>query len=366
MQLNVYVFFKGRHIMTLDNNKIIDILDILKLTEQNTDDKEKKQEQDTSQDNQNQNTSENQDVPEKNDQKNEKSEENSQEDKPQENTPEKNIEKDTKKQDEPKNGAASATEEQRDKLNKINVDLTNCAIELDNIYKNNNLKKYGMSLENAYKGMSRFIWPAVGIGVATAVILGGIGGWIPVKKILPNIPIIGKLFSGDKTAINTIQNSLIMAGTSKATSAIYSFKLPGQNNNANAINNPAPQQNTTNNNTQATTQSDAQKPVENQEQNVNTKNTTNTANSQENAQVENNTATVANTATQNTDAVNNENTTTQTANNNTVEQNTMNAQTQPVQQIVNPMNTNNVAAQNNQAQQNTSTKPLSKVNRNKV
>jgi hypothetical protein len=147
---------------------------------------------------------------------------------------EKKPEEQEKKSEEPeKNQPAqdnSQVNQQQKSLYKMNSELTNCAMELDTLYTNNNLKKYGMGVDNAYKGVGRFIWPAVGIGLAATVIFGGMKGIIPVKKILPKIPLIGKLFTGDKMAINTIQNSLIMAGTGKATQAIYSFKLPSRNN----------------------------------------------------------------------------------------------------------------------------------------
>jgi hypothetical protein len=153
---------------------------------------------------------------------------------------EKKPEEQEKKSEEPeKNQPAqdnSQINQQQKSLYKMNSELTNCAMELDTLYTNNNLKKYGMGVDNAYKGVGRFIWPAVGIGLAATVIFGGMKGIIPVKKILPKIPLIGKLFTGDKMAINTIQNSLIMAGTGKATQAIYSFKLPSRNNQMQQMN----------------------------------------------------------------------------------------------------------------------------------
>ena len=149
---------------------------------------------------------------------------------------EKKPEEQEKKSEEPEKNQPiqdnSQVNQQQKSLYKMNSDLTNCAIELDNIYKNNNLKKYGIGVENAYKGLGRFIWPAIGISVAIVVAAGCMQGWIPVKKVLPKIPLIGKLFSGDKVAINTVQNSLIMSGTAKANQAIMNAKLPGQGNQA--------------------------------------------------------------------------------------------------------------------------------------
>lgn len=92
-----------------------------------------------------------------------------------------------------------------------------CSVELDNIYKNNNLKKYGMGVENAYKGVMRFVWPAIGITVAATVAFLCMKGIIPAKKVLSKVPLIGKLFQGDKAAINSVQQSLLFAGTNKAT-----------------------------------------------------------------------------------------------------------------------------------------------------
>ena len=149
---------------------------------------------------------------------------------------EKKPEEQEKKSEEPEKNQPtkdnSQVNQQQKSLYKMNSDLTNCAIELDNIYKNNNLKKYGMGVENAYKGLGRFIWPAIGISVAIVVAAGCMQGWIPAKKVLPKIPLIGKLFSGDKAAINTVQNSLIMSGTAKANQAIMNARLPGQGNQA--------------------------------------------------------------------------------------------------------------------------------------
>ena len=135
----------------------------------------------------------------------------------------------------PKEINEDVAKKQRDAINKVNSDLTNCAVELDNIYKNNNLKKYGVGVENAYKGMGRFIWPAVGIGVACAVAFCCIKGWIPIKKVLSKMPVIGKLFQGDRMAINTVQNTLLMTGTNKAAQAINNVKLPGKGNNQDQV-----------------------------------------------------------------------------------------------------------------------------------
>ena len=82
---------------------------------------------------------------------------------------------------------------------------------------NNNLKKYGMGVENAYKGVMRFVWPAIGITVAATVAFLCMKGIIPAKKVLSKVPLIGKLFQGDKAAINSVQQSLLFAGTNKAT-----------------------------------------------------------------------------------------------------------------------------------------------------
>ena len=106
---------------------------------------------------------------------------------------------------------------QQNALNGISKSLMDCSVELDNIYKNNNLKKYGMGVENAYKGLMRFIWPAIGITVAITVAYLCMSGIIPAKKVLSKVPLIGKLFQGDKAAINSVQQSLLFAGTNKAT-----------------------------------------------------------------------------------------------------------------------------------------------------
>lgn len=106
---------------------------------------------------------------------------------------------------------------QQNALNNVSKSLMDCSVELDNIYKNNNLKKYGMGVENAYKGVMRFVWPAIGITVAATVAFLCMQGIIPAKKVLSKVPLIGKLFQGDKAAINSVQQSLLFAGTNKAT-----------------------------------------------------------------------------------------------------------------------------------------------------
>lgn len=106
---------------------------------------------------------------------------------------------------------------QQNALNDVSKSLMDCSVELDNIYKNNNLKKYGMGVENAYKGVMRFVWPAIGITVAATVAFLCMKGIIPAKKVLSKVPLIGKLFQGDKAAINSVQQSLLFAGTNKAT-----------------------------------------------------------------------------------------------------------------------------------------------------
>lgn len=106
---------------------------------------------------------------------------------------------------------------QQNALNGVSKSLMDCSVELDNIYKNNNLKKYGMGVENAYKGVMRFVWPAIGITVAATVAFLCMKGIIPAKKVLSKVPLIGKLFQGDKAAINSVQQSLLFAGTNKAT-----------------------------------------------------------------------------------------------------------------------------------------------------
>ena len=106
---------------------------------------------------------------------------------------------------------------QQNALNGVSKSLMDCSVELDNIYKNNNLKKYGMGVENAYKGVMRFVWPAIGITVAATVAFLCMKGIIPAKKVLSKVPLIGKLFQGDKAAINSVQQSLLYTGTNKAT-----------------------------------------------------------------------------------------------------------------------------------------------------
>lgn len=106
---------------------------------------------------------------------------------------------------------------QQNALNGVSKSLMDCSVELDNIYKNNNLKKYGMGVENAYKGVMRFVWPAIGITVAATVAFLCMKGIIPAKKVLSKVPLIGKLFQGDKAAINSVQQSLLFTGTNKAT-----------------------------------------------------------------------------------------------------------------------------------------------------
>lgn len=126
---------------------------------------------------------------------------------------------DTQKQDktEQKQKNQADVKAQQNALSKINKSLMDCSVELDNIYKNNNLKKYGMGVENAYKGVMRFIWPAIGITVAITVAYLCMSGIIPAKKVLSKVPLIGKLFQGDKAAINSVQQSLLYTGTNKAT-----------------------------------------------------------------------------------------------------------------------------------------------------
>lgn len=160
----------------------------------------------------------------KNDQKNDgknKNDEQASEQQP-EQQPEQNAENDstdTQKQDktEQKQKNQADVKAQQNALSKINKSLMDCSVELDNIYKNNNLKKYGMGVENAYKGVMRFIWPAIGITVAITVAYLCMSGIIPAKKVLSKVPLIGKLFQGDKAAINSVQQSLLYTGTNKAT-----------------------------------------------------------------------------------------------------------------------------------------------------
>ena len=147
-----------------------------------------------------------------------------QESKDNDNSTEKNEEnpeeKSQEENKEPEKKNDANVENQKAALDKINNELTNCATELDNIYKNNNLKKYGMPMENAYKGVARFIWPAIGIGVATTVAFLCIKGIIPAKKVLSKVPLIGRLFQGDRVAINNVKSTLLMTGTNKAAQAI--------------------------------------------------------------------------------------------------------------------------------------------------
>lgn len=126
---------------------------------------------------------------------------------------------DTQKQDKTKQNQKNQADvqAQQNALSKINKSLMDCSVELDNIYKNNNLKKYGMGVENAYKGVMRFIWPAIGITVAITVAYLCMSGIIPAKKVLSKVPLIGKLFQGNKAAINSVQQSLLYTGTNKAT-----------------------------------------------------------------------------------------------------------------------------------------------------
>ena len=160
----------------------------------------------------------------KNDQKNDgknKNDEQASEQQPEQQT-EQNAEDDstdTQKQDktEQKQKNQADVQAQQNALSKINKSLMDCSVELDNIYKNNNLKKYGMGVENAYKGVMRFIWPAIGITVAITVAYLCMSGIIPAKKVLSKVPLIGKLFQGDKAAINSVQQSLLYTGTNKAT-----------------------------------------------------------------------------------------------------------------------------------------------------
>ena len=160
----------------------------------------------------------------KNDQKNDgknKNDEQASEQQPEQQT-EQNAEDDstdTQKQDktEQKQKNQANVQAQQNALSKINKSLMDCSVELDNIYKNNNLKKYGMGVENAYKGVMRFIWPAIGITVAITVAYLCMSGIIPAKKVLSKVPLIGKLFQGDKAAINSVQQSLLYTGTNKAT-----------------------------------------------------------------------------------------------------------------------------------------------------
>lgn len=160
----------------------------------------------------------------KNDQKNDGKNKNDEQASEQqsEQQPEQNAEDgstDTQKQDktEQKQKNQADVKAQQNALSKINKSLMDCSVELDNIYKNNNLKKYGMGVENAYKGVMRFIWPAIGITVAITVAYLCMSGIIPAKKVLSKVPLIGKLFQGDKAAINSVQQSLLYTGTNKAT-----------------------------------------------------------------------------------------------------------------------------------------------------
>ena len=157
----------------------------------------------------------------KNDQKNDgknKNDEQASDQQPEQQSAE-NDSTDTQKQDKTKQNQKNQADvqAQQNALSKINKSLMDCSVELDNIYKNNNLKKYGMGVENAYKGVMRFIWPAIGITVAITVAYLCMSGIIPAKKVLSKVPLIGKLFQGDKAAINSVQQSLLYTGTNKAT-----------------------------------------------------------------------------------------------------------------------------------------------------
>lgn len=151
-----------------------------------------------------------------NDQKNNDGQENKEEEK-NEDDQQANGNADQNNNQEQKADGQGNVQAQQNALNGVSKSLMDCSVELDNIYKNNNLKKYGIGVENAYKGVMRFVWPAIGITVAATVAFLCMKGIIPAKKVLSKVPLIGKLFQGDKAAINSVQQSLLFAGTNKAT-----------------------------------------------------------------------------------------------------------------------------------------------------
>ena len=200
--------------------KIYDVNQLLKPVRLYEQDSDATEAEDVDKENNEADKNDGQEKKDENEQKN--NDENKNDEQTSDQQPEQNAEDgstDTQKQDktEQKQKNQDDVKAQQNALSKINKSLMDCSVELDNIYKNNNLKKYGMGVENAYKGVMRFIWPTIGITVAITVAYLCMSGIIPAKKVLSKVPLIGKLFQGDKAAINSVQQSLLYTGTNKAT-----------------------------------------------------------------------------------------------------------------------------------------------------
>lgn len=200
--------------------KIYDVNQLLKPVRLYEQDSDATEVEDVDKENNEADKNDGQEKKDENDQKNDGKNKN--DEPPSEQQPEQNAENDstdTQKQGKTEKNQKNQADvqAQQNALSEINKSLMDCSVELDNIYKNNNLKKYGMGVENAYKGVMRFIWPAIGITVAITVAYLCMSGIIPAKKVLSKVPLIGKLFQGDKAAINSVQQSLLYTGTNKAT-----------------------------------------------------------------------------------------------------------------------------------------------------
>lgn len=101
-------------------------------------------------------------------------------------------------------------------LIKAQQEITACGDELDKIYKNNNLKKYGKDVTSLYQNGSKFIWVGAGIAVAALFTFLCVKGIISIKQALPKIPLVGRLFQGDKAAIKDVSNTIGVPGSNPA------------------------------------------------------------------------------------------------------------------------------------------------------
>ena len=105
-------------------------------------------------------------------------------------------------------GQGNNADSTKQALTKAQQEITACGDELDKIYKNNNLKKYGKDVTSLYQNGSKFIWVGVGIAVAAVFTFLCVKGLIPIKQALSKIPLVGKLFQGDKAAIKDVSNTI--------------------------------------------------------------------------------------------------------------------------------------------------------------
>lgn len=108
-----------------------------------------------------------------------------------------------------KEGDTANVDASKKALNDAKAALTKCGSDLDNVYKNNNLAKYGPDMTKTYQNGSKALWVGIGLALAAGVVFLCIKGIIPVKKILPKIPLVGKLFQGDKAAIKDVTSTVM-------------------------------------------------------------------------------------------------------------------------------------------------------------